>query len=286
MPKTIALVNMKGGVGKSTLTVNLAWFLADYHSKRVLVVDLDPQFNASQYLLGPFDYERHLRAGRPTVWNVLEQHIPTPTRPVPTPVNLAQAIVTPSTRPLGGCVELLPSQLELAFTLLNPQYRETELADALQGVADRYDIVLIDCAPTESVLTRAAYLASSHLLVPGKPEYLSTIGLPLLVNSMANFSRSYPAHPLQLAGVVFNATTEYAPEEMRAKAEVRQVAQQNGWHVFDQEVRYSRSYPKGAREGRPINRTSYSRGRQISCFRAFTDAFCRRLDPMAGTLFE
>lgn len=277
MPTTVALINMKGGVGKSTLTVNLAWFLADYSSKRVLVVDLDPQFNASQYLLGPFEYERHLRAGRPTVWNVLEQHIPTPDRPAPTPVNLAQAIVKPATRPLGGCVELLPSQLELSFTLLNPQYRETALADALRGVSDQYEVVLIDCAPTESVLTRAAYLASSHVLVPVKPEYLSTIGLPLLVNSMTNFARSHPSRSPQLAGIVFNATTEYAPEEIRAKAEVRHLAQQHGWHVFEEEIRYSRSYPKGAREGMPINRTSHSRGRQIACFTAFTRAFRRRV---------
>lgn len=69
MPKIVSLINMKGGVGKSTLTVNLAWHFAAYRHwlKRVLVVDLDPQFNASQYLLGVNEYQKHLESGNPVV---------------------------------------------------------------------------------------------------------------------------------------------------------------------------------------------------------------------------
>ena len=114
---------------------------------------------------------------------------------------------------------------------------------------DAYDLVLIDCAPTESILTTAAYLASDFLLVPVKPEYLSAIGLPLLAQSMRECQESYGNRNLELAGVVFNATTDYSPEEMLAKNEVRQIAAQYSWRVFDNEVSYSRSYAKGARLG-------------------------------------
>src|ERR1039458_7349307 len=72
----IAVINMKGGVGKSTLCVNLAWHYSAMSnwSKNVLVVDLDPQFNASQYLLGALRYESHIyKAERPTVWDIFEQ---------------------------------------------------------------------------------------------------------------------------------------------------------------------------------------------------------------------
>src|SRR5438046_251071 len=93
MAVTVSLINMKGGVGKSTLTVNLAWFLADESDKRVLVVDLDPQFNASQYLLGHRDYERLIREHLPTVWHILEQNTRTPSSPVPQPVDVSSAIV-------------------------------------------------------------------------------------------------------------------------------------------------------------------------------------------------
>jgi chromosome partitioning protein len=120
MARTVSLINMKGGVGKSTLTVNLAWFVADEMAKKVLVIDLDPQFNASQYLLGQHDYERHIRQQRPTVWNVLEQNTRTPASPLPTPLAIGTAIVNRARMPNGGKVDLIPSQLELAFSLLTP----------------------------------------------------------------------------------------------------------------------------------------------------------------------
>jgi chromosome partitioning protein len=277
MAITVSLINMKGGVGKSTLTANLAWFVADYLAKKVLVIDLDPQFNASQYLLGQQAYERHVRQQLPTVWNILEQHTRTPASPAPAPLSVGTAIVNRATLPNGGRVDLIPSQLELAFSLLTPQYKETLLADTLRPIAGEYDLILIDCAPTESILTRAAYYASDYLLVPVKPEYLSTIGLPLLVNSMTTFRQLYPTRTLQLAGVVFNGTTDYAPEEARSKQEVRAVAQRHNWHVFQNEVPYSRSFPKGAREGMPLNRTSYSRGVTVGAFSRFVREFAQRV---------
>jgi chromosome partitioning protein len=277
MAITVSLINMKGGVGKSTLTVNLAWFVADVLAKKVLVIDLDPQFNASQYLLGSQTYERHIRQQLPTVWNILEQNTRTPASPVPAPLAVGAAIMTRAVLPNGGRVDLIPSQLELAFSLLTPQYKETLLADTLHPLAEKYDLILIDCAPTESILTRAAYYASDYLLVPVKPEYLSTIGLPLLVNSMTTFRHLYPTRTLQLAGVVFNGTTDYAPEEARSKQEVRLVAQQHGWYVFKNEVPYSRSFPKGAREGMPLNRTSYSRRAAVRAFDRFVREFAQRV---------
>src|SRR5687767_5484276 len=80
MAKTVSLINMKGGVGKSTLTVNLAWHFAAYSNwrKKVLVVDLDPQFNASQYLVGVSKYQQILEDGKPTIWDIFEQHTRTP----------------------------------------------------------------------------------------------------------------------------------------------------------------------------------------------------------------
>ena len=80
MAKKVSLINMKGGVGKSTLTVNLAWHFAAYQEwrKKVLVVDLDPQFNASQYLLGVSQYEGLLKEGKPTIWEIFEQNTRTP----------------------------------------------------------------------------------------------------------------------------------------------------------------------------------------------------------------
>jgi chromosome partitioning protein len=177
-----------------------------------------------------------------------------------------------------GRMDAILSRLELAFSLKTPyQEKERELSRALADLEDTYDLILVDCAPTESILTTAAYLSCDFLLVPVKPEYLSAIGLPLLARSMREFQDAYPNRNLQLAGVVFNATMEYSPEEMLAKGEVRQIAARNGWHVFDNEVSYSRSYAKGARLGESIYGTPHARRQQKHRFSAFAQEFAQRI---------
>ena len=279
MATKISLINMKGGVGKSTLAVNLAWHFAAYKnwSKRVLVVDLDPQFNASQYLLGVSAYEAILRSNKPTIWDVFEQGTRMPSGQV-TLSDPREAIHTHTRFRSGGRIDLIPSRLELAFSLKNPGRKDRHLSRLIKEVEDQYDLILIDCAPTESVLTMAAYLSSDWLLVPVKPEYLSTIGLPLLVNSMEDFKKEYEDKNLRLAGVVFNAASYYLPEEALAKDTVRKIAKRNKWNVFDHEVEYSRSYPKGAREGKPIFRTSYSRTSKVRNFNLFAHELAKRVN--------
>ena len=121
MTKAVSLINMKGGVGKSTIAVNLAWRFAGYRNwtKRVLVIDLDPQFNASQYLLGVREYEKLVNSDKPTIWNVFEQGTRTPAGH--TPHIDARDVVTRVVRMRSGSyIDLIPSRLELTFTLRNP----------------------------------------------------------------------------------------------------------------------------------------------------------------------
>jgi len=275
----LALINMKGGVGKSTLTINIAWHFAAYTkwNKRVLVADLDPQFNASQYLLGIHKYESLLNNKRPTMWDVFEQHRTTPSgaskRLVP-----KEATFRAVTFSEDNYVDIIPSRLELSFSVKSGESPMEHYLDRLLKKLDKsYDLVVIDCAPTESILTIAAYLASDFILIPVKPEFLSTIGLPLLAQSLDNFSEKYDRPPVDIAGIVFNGTTNYSPEEITAKREVKRLADNNGWYVFKSEIPYSRSYPKGAREGEPIFRTSYARSDQASSFSKFANELASRI---------
>lgn len=278
MAQKVALINMKGGVGKSTVTVNLAWHFAAYTNwiKRVLVIDLDPQFNASQYLLGVQQYEQLIGRNQPTMWDIFEQGTRTPTGLIPR-LDANNVITTVRRIRGGGRIDLIPSRLELALSLKNPSQKERHLTRIISEIENNYDLILIDCAPTESILTTAAYLCSDYLLVPVKPEYLSSIGLPLLVNSMQDFLAEHPECSLDLAGVLFNATDDYTPEEALAKESVREIAREHGWYVFDSEVPYSRSFPKGAREGSPIFRTSYSRYSKIRQFNEVAREFAQRI---------
>lgn len=277
MATKVSLINMKGGVGKSTLAVNLAWHFAAYNQwqKKVLLIDLDPQFNTSQYTLGVQKFEHLLQTNTPTVWDIFEQGIRIPgggarrLDPKDTLLNIA--------RPGNGRLDLIASRLELALSLKNPGQKERQLLKVVDTIEKDYDLILIDCAPTESILTTAAYMCSDFLLVPVKPEYLSSIGLSLLVNSMQDFKSEYSANKLELAGVVFNMTSNYSPEEHLSKSNVRKIANQNKWHVFNTEVPYSRSFPKGAREGQPLFRTSYSRSKRIRQFNSFAEEFAKRI---------
>lgn len=270
----VSVINMKGGVGKSTLSANLAWHFSAMTNwkKRILLVDLDPQFNASQYVLGVRDYvNKVINGDLPTIWDIFEQATRAPGLKS-TGRKIEDAIVRVASYRSGQYLDLIPSQLELSYTLKNPSQKEHLLADFISSVEDDYDLILIDCAPTESVLTTAAYLSTDQILIPVKPEFLSTIGLPLIRQSMADFSKLY-RKKLNTSSVCFNMCSNYSPEENLAKSEVSKLAKSFGWHIFAEEVPYSRSFPKGAREGSPIFRTTYARTSVANVVSDFCDAF-------------
>jgi chromosome partitioning protein len=275
LPKKIAVINMKGGVGKSTVCVNLAWHYSAMRRwlKKVLLIDLDPQFNASQYILGVRRYQKEIYNTRPTVWDIFEQATRAPGlrssgRKLTDAVFRAVEFVS------GSYIDLIPSQLELSYSLKNPSQKEHLLANFVHEIEGNYDLVLIDCAPTESILTTAAYLCADQMLIPVKPEFLSTIGLPLIRESMAEFTKLYRKN-IKVSGVCFNNSSDYAPEAITSKAEVKGVCSGFGWHVFPEEIPFSRSFPKGAREGAPIFKTSYAHTSVSGQVARFCDAFAK-----------
>ncbi len=186
---TVALMNMKGGVGKSTLAANLGWYCAYKKDWRVLLVDLDPQFNLSQYVLGTRGYEKHIEDEKKTVRDIFEGG---PGRQNGNSELDPSEVISEIQRwDDGSGVDLIPSSLGLSFTLRNPTEKELLLSNFLDQVRGEYDLVLVDCPPTDSILTTAAYAAADSILIPVKPEFLSTIGLPLLVSSLEHFEGVY-----------------------------------------------------------------------------------------------
>ncbi len=161
MATVVSMINMKGGVGKTTLSFNLAWRIAWKENLKVLAVDLDPQANLSQYFMGARKYLSYLDAGNKTVVDVFEQFSPpTTSTGAPTLIDPHNVIHKFQEWEDGSCLHLLPSRLELSWTLKNPTEKAHLLPKFLANVADEYDLVIIDCAPTESILTTAAYRSS------------------------------------------------------------------------------------------------------------------------------
>jgi len=279
MATTVSFINMKGGVGKTTLALQIA-HAADNANLRVLAVDLDPQSNLSQSLMKPHAYVKHLREHKPTVVQIFDQYRP-PSReePSPRPIEVEDVILKDAGYWLNSSLDLIPSRLELARTLKNPTGRERKLAKALAKVSDSYDLIIIDCAPTESILTDAAYFASRYVLVPIKPEFLASIGLPLLARSLEEFKLENDDHEIDICGIVFNHSSTYStgPEGRQSISEVTKFARQQGWPVFTNQIRYSASYAKAAREGSPIANTSYVRTNVRNAFAQFKDEFFRAI---------
>ncbi len=279
MATVVSLINMKGGVGKTTLAAQLA-HAADNDNLRTLAVDLDPQSNLSHSVMGPMDYVKHLRDGRPTVAQIFDEYIPAGgAHGSPRPIDLDTVIVKNAGYWQNSDLDLVASRLELSRTLKNPTGKERRLAKALARVSHRYDLILIDCAPTESILTDAAYFASRYVIVPVKPEFMATIGLPLLARSIQEFQAENEDHTIEIAGLVFNNSSSYStgPEGRRSVEEVQREAKKQGWHVFKNRVEYSASYPKSAREGAPLSLTSYARYDVVQDFGKLKDEVWDRL---------
>lgn len=269
MTVAVSLINMKGGVGKTTLAFNLAWYSAWQGNLKVLAVDLDPQANLSQYFMGAENYLEYLNSDKSTVLDIFEQFSsPKGKKGAPAPIDPADVIHHLREWPDGSLLDLIPSRLELAWTLKNPTEKAHLLPQFLSKVADRYDLILIDCAPTESILSTAAYRSSRYVVVPVKPEFLATIGFPLLARSLEEYKVMHQDQTLEIGGVIFNdmRRSNPSPEQLKSKADVIELANSFGWPVLDEIAYHSDSYPTGSRAGKPIFLTDYAREYVVSEF--------------------
>jgi len=204
----ISLINMKGGVGKTTLAVNLAWNLCRRFSKKVLLIDLDPQFNASQYLMKFDEWEEHKRT-KGTIADILLE-------PRSSSISISKKKKRKKSSPIldyvfkketawrGGQLDILPAELALAQAVKNPHGVAYKLEKSLASVQLHYDYVIIDCAPTDSVLTDTALMASDFILVPVKPDRFSVLGYAQIQETLEGFRETYPdPHKVSDLGVVF-----------------------------------------------------------------------------------
>lgn len=216
----ISTVNMKGGVGKTTLTVNLATCLAKNHGKRVLVLDLDAQISATLSLMSPHDFAKMRKKGK-TLTYLLNSIIQ------PNPYNklTIHDLICPSICNVEG-LELLPGDIELydeylVSAMLHERAIEQNAADfekvwnyferiliqdILDPVRNEYDFIIMDCAPGYNLLTRSGIAASDYYLLPARPEPLSIVGMQLLERRIAKLKESHQAKDdlnIHLLGVVF-----------------------------------------------------------------------------------
>ncbi len=205
----VSVINYKGGVGKTTITANLGAALAT-RGQRVLLIDLDPQASLTFSLFPPSEWEQELAGSRTIMrWYESISPLPRPAGAARDAVRLADLVVTPPVankviEPYGGRLDLIASHLGLIDA-------DTELGAALTlaagdpaaylrvhrrlaaGLADLpgYDTVLIDCPPNFGTVTRTAIVASEWVVVPSRPDHLSTLGIDYLRGSLTKLVDSY-----------------------------------------------------------------------------------------------
>ncbi|MBF1990918.1 ParA family protein [Fischerella thermalis] len=220
MGYVIATANMKGGVGKTTLSVNIATCLAKEHGKRVLVLDLDSQISATLSLMSPMEFAKR-RKNRKTLRYLIDQII----NPEPEQKHTIQDIIISQVCNLPG-LNLLPGDIDLYdefvvsemlhqqavtlgekdFETIWNRFERVLLGKLLEPVREEYDFIILDCAPGYNLLTRSALATSNFYILPAKPEPLSLVGIQLLERRIAQLKESHEHEAkidIQMLGIVF-----------------------------------------------------------------------------------
>ena len=245
-PVVVSVLNLKGGVGKTTIAALLARYASGtggFHMKGqknldVLTVDLDPQANLSQALMGEAPYRKFMDSGEPSIVELFK---------APNRITAADVVNTTANNP-----DIVPSRFDFSDNLI-----ESLRAD--EGVLDTFirremmhkDLILIDCAPTESILTRAAYRASHYVLIPVRTEFFATIGFPLMRKSLESFRASEYGHDIKVCVLINQSHTSglsAGPHHRNALYEIRSLAAKYEWTVLYNKMWYSRGFPKWAKE--------------------------------------
>ena len=198
MAKVISIANQKGGVGKTTTSVNLSTCLAQ-KGKKVLLIDIDPQGNATSGL-GVDARETK------SIYDVIINE-----------VNIKDTVHSTMVKKLYVC----PANIDLAgaeVELVSMVSRETRLKDAIDEIRDEFDYVIIDCPPSLGLITLNAFTASDSVLIPIQCEYYALEGLGQLINTIKLVQKHLNKN-LEIEGVVLtmfdlrtNLSTQVATE--------------------------------------------------------------------------
>ena len=227
--RVIAMCNQKGGVGKTTTTINLAASLAEY-GRKVLLIDFDPQ-GALTAGLGFHTHEGN------TIYELMKGDI-TDTRSTILHTNVAN-------------LDLIPANIDLSaaeMELVNAISRERILAGLIRQVADDYDVVIIDCQPSLGLLTVNALTAAHGVIIPLATEFFALRGVAIL-EGIINKVRALLNPTLNLDGIL---ATMYDPRTLHSHEVLERVRERYGDKLFKSVINRTVKFPDATAAGVPI----------------------------------
>ena len=240
----VAVLNMKGGVGKTTISAHVFRHLYSHLAKRVLLVDFDPQFNLTQAILTQNKYEAHKAAGR-TIFSVMEDTTPASIFKVSSnlgpPPPLDQVSVKlrhfASTNPEINLL-LVPGDFDLVkysmigdINVLDPI--RNRFSKFIENCRQERDLICIDCNPSSSFMTTCALQVATHVLVPVRPDRYSMLGLRMLnrfITELPSLSQK-PALVVLLNGVKTSGYDPTVENALRSDPDFGPATLANSLHV-------------------------------------------------------
>lgn len=285
MGKVIATVNMKGGVGKTTLTVNIATCLAKIHRKKVLVVDLDTQISASLSMISPAEFAKCRKENRTLRYLVSQAiaHYGVQVNDPEEKVYQVKDIVLPNVCKVQG-LDLLVGDIDLYDEFLVSEmlynrsllYEEKQtfqqtwskfeqgLVKGILAPAMRYyDFIILDCAPGYNLITRSSIIASDYYLMPARPEPLSVVGIQLLERRIEKLRETYRddnSINIQLLGIVFSMSAGFTLSRYYQKVMDRVAADFSSAKIFKTKIPNDVNIAKAVDEFVPASLSSPNSG--------------------------
>jgi chromosome partitioning protein len=276
MPKAhvVSFINMKGGVGKTTCAVNIAAYLAREHQKRVLLVDLDPQTNASLSVMTEKRWTKWQEENG-TMADILEVESK---RKGADGIKLKDCIIHDVLEEIPG-LDLIPSHLKLTFLDLDLAARpgrERIFTRKLEKVKGDYEVVICDCAPNLMTGTQNALYASDWYFIPMQPDYLSSIGLELLLDRLGYLRKSLE-FKISCLGAAFTRVRAHLHYHQETMARLRDAKGLKRVHFFETVIPENIKLAEAPMESRPIALHDAS-ATGAEAFRGLTREFIERLE--------
>jgi chromosome partitioning protein len=300
--KIISVINYKGGVGKTTLTANLAGELAR-RGYKILMIDLDPQASLTFSFIRPDDWKKDLATSK-TIKNWFK-----PSKK-DEKLKFTDLIFEPNNvkKYLGGNgklhlisshLELINVDLELATLLSGANLKQAKqnfikvhrtLSNGIEQLNNEYDIVLIDCPPNFNIVTKNAIVASDNILIPAKPDYLSTLGIDYLIKSLKELVDDYNEYCKvdddnvveeinpEIAGVLFTMVQFYGGEPISAIRPFISQTKKLKIPVFDSYFRENKTlFADAPQYGVPVVLSDSNRPDIVQEINEFVDEFVTKV---------